>query len=84
MPTATVTSKGQVTIPQKIRELLKVKTGDQIDFIVDKKGRVMILGATTSIRDLKGILHRPGRKPVSLKEMEEAIIRHHRSQGKRS
>lgn len=77
MPSATVTSKGQVTIPKRVRDLLRVKPGDEIDFVIEDDGRVLVRAGTTDIRELKGLLHRPGRRPVALREMEAAIARHH-------
>lgn len=79
MASATVTSKGQVTIPKKIRDLLKIKAGDLLDFVVDEKGRVEIRAGTLHVSALKGILHRPGRRPVSIEEMEQAILNRGRS-----
>ncbi|HET7295449.1 MAG TPA: AbrB/MazE/SpoVT family DNA-binding domain-containing protein [Vicinamibacteria bacterium] len=75
MPTATVTSKGQVTLPKKVREALRIKPGDQVDFVLESEGAVRVRAARNDVRDLKGILHRPGRKPVSLEAMDEAIER---------
>ena len=73
MPSATVTSKGQVTIPKEIRTLLCVKVGDLLDFVVGENGRVEIRPGTLQPGDLKGLLHRPGRRPVTLEEMDRAI-----------
>ncbi len=73
MPTATVTSKGQVTVPRQIREVLRIGPGDRIDFVVSAGGEVVVRAATVDVSMLKGLLKRPGRKPVSLREMEEAI-----------
>lgn len=78
MPSATVTSKGQVTIPKRVRDALGVKAGDRLDFVIEDDGRVVVRAGTLSVRDLQGILRRPGRRPVSLAEMEAAIVRHHR------
>lgn len=75
MPAATITSKGQVTIPKRLRERLHWKTGDRLEFSVDSSGRVIVELATGDIRDLRGLLHRPGRKPVSVEQMDEAIRR---------
>ncbi len=36
MDTAKVMSKGQVTIPKRIRELLDLENGDYVTFIVNK------------------------------------------------
>ncbi|GEM_PF-3931949 len=34
MPGATITDTGQTTVPQEIRDFLKLKPGDMIDFII--------------------------------------------------
>lgn len=75
MPTSTITSKGQITIPRAVRERLSWKTGDRLDFTVDASGRVIVELATGDIRELRGLLHRPGREPVSVEAMNEAIRR---------
>ncbi len=75
MPSATVTSKGQVTIPKPIRQALKVGAGDRLDFVMEGGGRVVIRAGTANVSNLKGILHRPGRRPVSVDEMNAAIAR---------
>jgi AbrB family looped-hinge helix DNA binding protein len=75
MPTATVTSKGQVTIPKKVREILRIGPGDRIEFVVDDEGEVRVSAGRNDVRDLKGLLHRPGRRAVTLEAMEEAITR---------
>jgi antitoxin PrlF len=76
MPSASLTSKGQVTIPKLIRERLKVVTGDRLDFVIEGD-RVVLRPATGDLRSLRGILHRAGRKAVSLREMDAAIARFH-------
>lgn len=73
MPTAKITSKGQVTIPRTIREHLHVAEGDRIDFRVGEDGGVRLVSLSRPVRDLFGMLHRPGREPVSVEEMDEAI-----------
>jgi antitoxin PrlF len=78
MPSAMVTSKGQVTIPKPIRDFLQVKPGDRIDFDIDASGKVVVRPGGTDVRQLKGMLHRPGRAAVSLESMEAAIARQHR------
>jgi AbrB family looped-hinge helix DNA binding protein len=75
MPTATVTSKGQVTLPRKIREALKVGPGDRIDFVLGPDGEIRVRAGEVDVSELRGFLRRPGRKPVSLQAMEEAISR---------
>lgn len=73
MPAATLTSKGQLTVPKRIRELLKLQTGDTVEFVVSEDGTVQVRAGSYDVRDLRGLLKRPGRKAVSLEEMDEAI-----------
>ncbi|GMV23222.1 MAG: hypothetical protein AMXMBFR57_31710 [Acidimicrobiia bacterium] len=75
MPTATLTSKGQITVPRQVRDHLRLQTGDAVDFIIDEHGRVHVRAADIDVSDLKGLLHAPGRKPVSLEDMDAAIAR---------
>lgn len=72
MPSATITSKGQVTIPVEVRDALGVSFGDRIDFVEVEKGRFVILPATCSVQELKGIVPKP-KRPVSIEEMNGAI-----------
>jgi antitoxin PrlF len=73
MPTATLTSKGQTTIPKEVRNFLKLHPGDRLEFILEQNGTVILRPATLDINDLKGTLHRPGMKPVSVSAMSSAI-----------
>lgn len=73
MPKAKVTSKGQVTIPKKIREKLNLKPGDKLLFEETKQGEVKISTQKKSIKDLRGILRRPGQKARSVEEMNKGI-----------
>lgn len=82
MPLATVTSKGQITIPKKIRKLLNLESGDRIDFRIDDDGRIIIEPATIDISELKACLHKPGVKPVSTEEMNKVIRNRHGRHGK--
>ena len=76
MATATLTSKGQVTIPKAVRDLLKLHAGDQHDFVVEKNGQVKLVPATLDVTALKGILHRPGMRPMTLDDMDHGIKTH--------
>lgn len=72
---ATVTSKGQVTIPQKVREDLGLSEGDRLDFVRLADGNYAIVPAKGSICDLEGILKRPGRSVLTIEQIQEAIER---------
>ena len=75
MPRATITSKGQVTVPKEIRDLLRLGTGDRVDFVVKDDGTVVLRPATVHVRELKGFLHRKGIKPLSVEQMNAVIRR---------
>ena len=77
MSIATVTSKGQVTIPKEVREVLRIEAGDRIDFIVESENRVVVRKPGREIKDLYGLLYRRGRKALTVEEMDRAIGRHH-------
>jgi len=72
MATATLTSKGQVTIPAEVRKALKLETGSRIEFVEISEGQFAIVAATSSVQALKVILRKPT-KPVSLEDMERSI-----------
>ena len=73
MATATLTSKGQLVIPKPIRDYLRLHPGDTLDFMVQESGDVLMRPAIEDVRSLKGVLHKPGRKPVSLDAMRHVI-----------
>ncbi len=72
MPTAVMTSKGQVTIPLAVREKLGLDTGDRVEFVDLGNGQFGLMPATEDITALKGALRKP-RAPVSVQAMNEAI-----------
>jgi antitoxin PrlF len=74
MPTATLTSKGQTVIPKPIRDFLGLHSGDTVDFIIQNENTVLLKPASQDIRKLKGLLHKPGRKPVTLEAMHKAVL----------
>ena len=73
MTSATLTSKGQVTIPKKIRDYLRLDTGSKVDFVIDENGDVKVIPLTIPVTALSGILHRPGMKAATTEDMEQAI-----------
>ncbi len=72
MATATVTSKGQITIPVSVRVALGLDAGTRIEFVEMEKGKFAIVAATESVGALKGMLRKP-RKPVSIEQMNNVI-----------
>ncbi|MFA6955595.1 MAG: AbrB/MazE/SpoVT family DNA-binding domain-containing protein [Thermoanaerobaculia bacterium] len=73
MPSAKVTSKGQITIPLEVRERLGLDTGDRVDFIIRDSGEIVVEPATVDLLELRGSVKRRGRRVVSLEEMQRAI-----------
>jgi len=73
MPAATLTSKGQITLPKAIRDRLRLSAGDTVDFVVGDDGEVRLRPGGFDARELQGMLHKAGRKPVSLASMDAAI-----------
>ncbi len=69
---ATITSKGQITLPKALREHLHLAAGDRVEFILEDNNVVRMVPRTTSVTRLKGMLPKP-RQPVSLEEMAETI-----------
>jgi len=72
---ATLTSKGQITLPKALRDHLHLAAGDRVEFILEANNVVRMVPRTTSVTQLKGMLPKPER-PVSLEEMDEAIATH--------
>lgn len=70
---ATVTTKGQVTIPHFIRDQAKIVAGSQLDFQMDDDGNIIIRPINKDITNLKGIVKSKQKKPVTLKQMKIAI-----------
>ena len=75
MPTATITSKGQVTIPKEVRDALAVRSGDVIDFEREPDGTFRVRARKLRVEELAGLLHRKGQRRVSLRAMDAAIAK---------
>jgi antitoxin PrlF len=80
MPSATVTSKGQITIPIEVRQKLGLDAGDRIDFFEGEKGEYVIRPKTGSIMEMRGILKKLGYAPLdhvpSIEEMDRDVQDH--------
>ncbi len=73
VPSASLTSKGQVTIPKEVRDALAIHAGDVIDFQKEADGTFRVQARKVHASELAAILHRKGRHRVSLDAMEAAI-----------
>ncbi len=71
MSTATVTSKGQITIPAAVRAELKVGPGDRIEFVKTSDSRYEVVAATQDITQVRGMIKT--KRSISIDEMNTAI-----------
>jgi AbrB family looped-hinge helix DNA binding protein len=72
MSTATMTSKGQITIPAAVRARLGVDAGDRLEFIEVAPGRYEMVAATQPVTALKGLVRKPA-STVTIEAMNAAI-----------
>jgi AbrB family looped-hinge helix DNA binding protein len=70
--TATLTSKGQITIPADVRRALNVQTGDRVEFVQVQPGRFELVAATRSVRELKGMFGKPVRS-LTIDDMNRVV-----------
>jgi AbrB family looped-hinge helix DNA binding protein len=74
MLSTTVTDTGQITLPEEIRQHLKLVSGSRVEFVIDEDGQVKIFPLNVAVETLSGILYRPGIQRASLEDMEAAIF----------
>ncbi|NET26102.1 AbrB/MazE/SpoVT family DNA-binding domain-containing protein [Okeania sp. SIO1I7] len=73
MASTIVSDRGQITIPEEIRDYLKLNAGSKIEFVIDEQGEVKIIPLKFSVEDLSGILHYPGIEKATIEDMENAV-----------
>ncbi len=71
----TITAKGQVTLRRGVLDHLGLKAGDKVSVALLPDGRVELTPTSRghTLASLYGALHRPGQRPITLEEMQEAI-----------
>lgn len=72
MSTATLTSKGQITLPAIVRAALGVEAGDRVEFVQTEPGRFELVAATLPVTALKGLVRKP-LQPVTIEAMNATI-----------
>lgn len=72
MSTATLTTKGQITIPVDVRRALNVKAGDRVEFVQNEPGRFEVIAVTHAVREVKARFGKP-KRAVSIEQMDAAI-----------
>ena len=73
MALATLTSKGQVTIPKEIRESLHLHSGDKIEILVRESGEAIIRPVCQKVDDIFCKLKNINQKTLSVDDMDRAI-----------
>jgi len=75
MATATVTTKGQITIPKAVRDSLRLRSGDRVEFVLQGESEATMRPITRSVDEVFGRLHNPTQPHRTVEEMEEAVVR---------
>lgn len=73
MPIATMTSKGQITVPKEVRDELHLTPGSKIMFVKLPSGHFAVSPRTGDVSDFLGMLHDPSRPTLTIDEIDEAI-----------
>lgn len=72
MTSATITTKGQITIPVDVRNALSVGTGDRVEFVQIEPGQFLFVAANRSVTELKGMFGKPS-KTATIADMNRVI-----------
>lgn len=75
MASATLTSKGQITLPKEVREHFHLGAGDRLEFVIGSGGEVHVHPVAGSYQDLKGMLRRRGRPAPSDEALDQELTR---------
>ncbi len=73
MVTATLTSKGQLTVPKAVRDSLRLHTGDRVAFVVHGDVEAVLKPVTKSVDEVFGRLHSPAQPCRSIDEMKASV-----------
>jgi len=82
MPSATITSKGQVTIPKKVRDKLQLKAGDTLNFEIDTPSSVKITTEKKHHSEIFGKFNYKAKEGFSVEEMDEGVAEYFKTKYK--
>lgn len=68
----TMTSEGEVTLPEEVRKHLHLRGGDRVEFLIKPGGEVQLRSG--SAQEIFGMLHRSDIPPRTLEELREGMI----------
>ena len=81
MPYSTLTSKGQITIPNSIRKRFHLRAGNRLEFRITKDGDIKLSPVSLSVDQVFGMLRRPGKTGHTIEEMNRSLAKRFRDQG---
>ena len=73
---ATLTSKGQVTLPKEIRDRLSLDAGAILDFQIQADNTITARHVKPDARRIRGLLKSPHAAPLTARQMDEAVSKH--------
>lgn len=76
---ATLTSKGQITLPKEIRDRLGLDAGSTLDFQVLPDNTITARAVEPDARRIRGLLKSPHTRPLTVEQMDEAVGKHLRA-----
>lgn len=73
---ATLTSKGQITLPKEIRDALSLDAGAKLDFSIQSDGTLCVRPMKRSVSSIVGLLRVPAAKAATVEELDRALEKH--------
>jgi antitoxin PrlF len=73
---ATLTSKGQITLPKEIRDRLQLDAGATLDFELLPDNTIVARPVKADARRIRGLLKSPHSRPLSVEDMDQGVERH--------
>jgi AbrB family looped-hinge helix DNA binding protein len=73
---ATLTSKGQITLPKEIRDRLGLDAGSMLDFQLLEDNTITARPVKPDARRIRGLLKSPHATPLTAEQMDEAVSKH--------
>ena len=71
---ATLTAKGQVTLPKAFRDKMDLQAGDKLNFVMMDNGVLQVVPLKQPASKLRGLIPAPD-KAVSIEEMNNSIAK---------
>ena len=82
MVTATMTNKGQITIPKTVRDLLNLHSGDKIAFNMHGTNEAVLKPVTKTVDQIFGRLYKKGQVAKTVSEMNQTVAQRMRREMK--